>query len=266
MRQPALPLASRVFSVRRASLFAIAGALGLFAARLASAVTTTFSNGNEGWGVFFDNDGTLGDFPLADGGNPGANLNFRMIDTFGVNLRNDSNAAVLGDYSRFGAGLSLGIDLKVNSIHYDPFFDGGNEVARNLVVELVDYDNPPQDLPYTSVWYNLGEISKDATGDWTHLGVTIADSTQKALPAGWGGYGAEDNLGNPFLPANRTFADVLASVDEVRFTTFEPGFLYGFTQYDLQYDNVTVGLAAVPEPATLMMLAALPVVMRRRRG
>ena len=67
------------------------------------------------------------------------------------------------------------------------------------------------------------------------------DPTQTDLPQGWGGSGDEDpNTFEPILPADRTFADVLAGVDEVVFTTFVPGFFYGFTNFDLQVDNVSV--------------------------
>lgn len=241
-----------------------AASASLLLASAASASVTNFETGNDGWGVFFSNEEGLGDFPLAEGGNPGANLQFRMIDTFGVTLRNDSNAAVLGDLSRYGSGLTLGLDLKVNSIQYAPFGMEPYEVARHMVVELVDYTTPTTSgLPYTSVWYDLGEISLAQTGDWTRLSISIDDVNATALPAGWGGYGDETPLGEPFLPADRTFASVLAHVDELRFTTYVPGYVYGFTRYDLQYDNITV---AVPEPTTLAAMSMMTLLTRRRRA
>lgn len=251
----------------RIALFAVASLASI--ASVASAGTTTFDGGTDGWGVFFANDGGLGDFNLPDGGNPGANLQFYMVDTFGVSLHNDSNAAVIGDYSRFSDGVKLGLDVKVNSIVYDPFFSGGMQVSRPLVVELVDNNPEGSDLPYTSVWYKFGDISLATNGEWTHLEVTINNVEAAALPAGWGGYGAEDPVTfEPILPADRTFASVLDSVDEIRFTTFEPGWFFGFTQFDLQYDNITVSpLTNAPEPATLLLAAgAMPLVMRRRRA
>ena len=44
----------------------------------------------------------------------------------------------------------------------------------------------------------------------------------------------------PTLPDGVTFADVLANVDEVLFTTFVPGFFFGFTEFGLGVDNVTI--------------------------
>ncbi|MFO0783103.1 MAG: hypothetical protein U0636_05420 [Phycisphaerales bacterium] len=225
---------------------------------------TTFEDGTNGWGVFHDNDGTLGDFLLPSGGNPNGNLQFRMVDTWGANLHNTTNASVLGDYSRFSGGVELSVDVKVNNIVYDPFFDGGLEVERHMVVELVQYNAPGSEYPFTSVYYDLGTISSWATGDWTHFSVTIADPTSTALPAGWGGTGAEDPVTyEPILPPGATFASVLANVDEIRFTTLQPGWFYGFTYFDLQYDNV--GVQAVPGPGVLALSAAAGVLGSRRR-
>ena len=99
--------------------------------------------------------------------------------------------------------------------------------------------------------------------------VTIADTHAAALPAGWGGYGAETEFGEPILPAGTTFADVLRGVDEITFTTAVPGWFYGFTYFDVSLDNI--GVSAVPEPATwalqgLGLAALLPLLRRRRRA
>jgi hypothetical protein len=257
---------TRIALLAVASVVTVASSI---ASSVASAGVTGFDGGTGGWGVFFSNEGGLGDFNLATGGNPGANLNFKMVDTFGVSLHNDSNTDVIGDYSRFSGGVKLGLDIKVNSIVYDPFFDGGFQVSRPLVAELIDNNPEGSDYPYTSVWYDFGDISLATHGEWTHLEVTINNVEAAALPAGWGGYGAEDSTTfEPILPAGRTFASVLDGVDEIRFTTFKPGWFFGFTQFDLQYDNITVlPLTATPEPTTLMLAAAaLPVLGRRRRS
>lgn len=238
-------------------------------ASLSRAVVTTFDNGTEGWQVVGPNDGSQGDFLRDSGGSPGANLQFSLVDTFGASFHNNSNAAFTGDLSRYGTSVTLGIDLKVNSIDYSDFggfFHTAYEVPRNLIVELVNNNPDGSDYPYTSVWYDLGQISSTDTGDWTHFSVTIPDTSATALPAGWGGYGAEDALGNPLLPADRTFASVLAHVDELRFTTYEPGYFYGFTAFDLQYDNPSLSPAVVPEPAatSAALLPSLALLRRRR--
>lgn len=229
----------------------------------AGASVTTFENGIEGWGVFFENDGVLGDFLEPTGGNPNEHLRWTMIDTFGMTFHNATNADTIGDFSRFSAGVELGIDVKVDDIS---FF--GSQVARNLIVELVDYnDDPGNPYPWTSVWFNLGEISRRETRNWTHFSITIDDPTAIELPAGWGGTGDEDPVTfEPILPADRTFASVLANVEEIRFTTFEPGFFYGFTNFQVRMDNPSV--TGIPEPGTALGLAMLLAggFAARRRG
>jgi hypothetical protein len=151
------------------------------------------------------------------------------------------------------------VDVRVEDIS---FF--GNQVPRNLIVELVDFNDPGDPYPYTSVWFNLGEISVDQTSDWTRLSVVIDDPSSLTLPTGWGGTGSEDPVTfEPVLPADRTFASVLANVEEIRFTTFEPGFFYGFTNYQLRFDNVTV--RAVPGPGVMALIGAVSVLGVRRR-
>ena len=241
--------------MHRSSLFVLA-ILGC--AGFASAGTTTFDNGTEGWGVYFFNEGPLGDFLQPDGGHPGAHLQVINVETFGLNFHNDSNPLVLGDYTgMFPNGVTLSVDIKAESIQFL-----GSDVSRDVVVELADYNPVGSDYPWTSVWYNLGTISSQS--DWQTLSVTIADPSSTTLPPGWGGYGAEDPITfEPILPADRTFASVLASVDEVRFTTFVPGFFYGFTDFNVRYDNATI--AAIPEPVMMPTFIGLIALLKRRR-
>ncbi|QBQ39542.1 PEP-CTERM sorting domain-containing protein [Pseudoduganella plicata] len=156
--------------------------------------------------------------------------------------------------------VTFGIDVLANSVW---FFN--REVTRDLVIELRDYDNQANGLPYTSVWAKVGTLDAGKTG-WQHLSVTIDDTSVLGLPSGWGGYGAEDAQGNPFLPSDRTFASVLAGVDEVAFTTLVPGFVYGFTYFDVAVDNISI--SPVPEPAQggmlLAGLAGMAALARRR--
>ena len=206
----------------------------------------------EGWGTWID--------PTAGSAGPG--LHTRVPDSFMVHWSNTS-AAVTGNYT---ASPSVTIGLDVNATSIINLFNG-LEVSRRLIVELRDHDNPSGGLPYTSVWYDLGTIG--AGLGWQHLAVTIADTGAAALPAGWGGYGAETEFGDPILPAGTTFADVLRGVDEITFTTAVPGWFYGFTYFDVSLDNI--GVSAVPEPATwalqgLGLAALLPLLRRRRRA
>ena len=214
--------------------------------------TTTFDNGLEGWSI----SGRTDISPT--GGNPGANLHGILIDVFGADIRNNTNEAFLGDLTRYGQ-LELSIDIQVNSID---FF--GTQVSRELVVELRDYTNN-NGYPWTSVYYSLGTLQAADRGadGWITYSVIIDDPFATALPAGWGGYGDETPLGDPILPGDRTFASVLQSVDEIAFTTFVPGFFFGFTNFDMQVDNITI--RTVPTPSALALLGLGGLVGTRRR-
>lgn len=242
---------TRTQTLRAAAVMASLATLALPA--LAD-TTTTFDNGLEGWSI----SGRTDINPT--GGNPGANLNGLLIDVFGADIRNETNDAFRGDLTRYGM-FELSMDIKVNSIT----FGAGNEVPRDLVVELRDNTNN-NGLPYTSVWFNLGTLQAQPGGDndWQTYSVVIDDPFETALPAGWGGFGDEDpTTFEPILPADRTFTSVLQSVDSVHFTTFVPGFFFGFTNFDIQVDNITI--RTIPAPSALALLAAGGLVGTRRR-
>ncbi|MAY74515.1 MAG: PEP-CTERM sorting domain-containing protein [Phycisphaerae bacterium] len=209
------------------SLVTVAGLVGGLVGGLASADTTvTFDEGPEGWSI--QNAVTI----LETGGNPGAYMEHVQIDTFGVNIANTTSAEFIGDYAEKGA-VTLSIDVQVDSID---FF--GSPVSRDLVVQFVNNDIEAPSGQVT-VWTHVGLMSSGL--DWTTFTASIEDPTATELPAGWGGTGDEDpNTFEPVLPAGVTFADVLADVDEVRFTTFVPGFFFGFTNFDFGVDNVSI--------------------------
>ena len=194
-------------------------------------VTVTFDNGEEGWS---GPSGAGGSTVIeATGGNPGAHLH-TIFNDFGVTFVNSNHPDFVFDYTQEPT-ITLSIDLKVESIDFT-----GTPVPRPWLVELRDRDNPPSGFPWVSVWFKFADISQATHGDWTTFTVTVADTSVLDLPMGWGGFGAEDAQGSPMLPADRTFADVLAGIDEIAFTTLEPGFFFGFTDFDLRLDNISI--------------------------
>lgn len=204
-------------------------ALALMAGVAAGQDTTvTFDNGTEGWSI------SGRDQIIPWDGNPGSNMWGELIDVFGADIRNDTHRDFIGDLTQRGP-FTLSIDIKVNSITF-----WGSEVPRDLVVELRSF-TPDGPYPWVSVFYPLGTLTSER-GGWIRYGVHIADPNSAALPAGWGGTGDEDpETFEPRLPPDRTFASVLASVDEIAFTTFVPGWFFGFTNFDIQIDNVHIG-------------------------
>lgn len=235
---------------RRIAAFAIAGTATLAAGQ----GITTFDSGTEGWSVSGRDD-------IAQTGNPGAGLDVDVIEVFGADIRNTDNPAFQGDYTRFNAPIELTVDIKVNSIN-SPFNPA--QVDRELIVEIRDNTNT-NGYPYTSVYYSLGVLDATVNSDWTTYSVIIDDPSSLALPAGWRGTGGEDPVTfEPILEPGRTFASVLESVDSLHFTTLVPGFFYGFTNFDLQVDNVGFRVIPAPASAGLLGLAGLAAVRRRR--
>jgi hypothetical protein len=189
----------------------------------AQTTVVTFDNGGEGW----DGNGSI----ETDGGNPGANFHF-LIENFGIEIRNDSNPAFTGDLTQ-SSEITVSLDALVNSITFK-----GTEVSRDFIVEFRSHALAQDGYPYTSVWYDLGLLQANPV--WSTFSVTFAPASLD-LPAGWGGYGAEDPITfEPILPPGVTFADVMASTDELAFTTYEPGFFYGAADFDVRFDNLGI--------------------------
>ncbi len=215
----------------RTAASTIAATLLAAAATAGDGTTTTvvtFNQGAGGWSGTGGGNSVIESF----GGNPGAHLHGIFVDVFGITYFNDSPPWV-DDFSQYDS-VSVSCDVLVESI---TFF--GQEVSRNWVLEFRDLDDPPGGYPWVSVWTVMGRIS---AGDvWNTLSVTIDDPSSAELPPGWGGYGAEDpNTFEPILPPGRTFADVLANADRMVLTSFQPGFFYGFTNFDIRLDNLTL--------------------------
>ena len=170
---------------------------------------------------------------MPTGGNPGANLR-TVFNNFGITFVNSTNPAFVGDYTA-ATEVTISVDLKVDQI---AFF--GQNVSRPWLVEIRDYDGATGGYPWNSVWFLFSNISAAANGNWTTYSVSF-DPRSTALPPGWGGTGAEDpTTYEPILPPGVTFADVLAGVDAITFTTLQPGYFFGFTDFDVLLDNISI--------------------------
>jgi len=235
----------------------LVGALSVVGSN-AGAVVVNFDNGNEGW---FGPEGPGGTSGIENsGGNPGNHLH-TVFNNFGIEFTNNTNAAFLGDYTQYSS-VTLSIDVRTESIQ---FF--GQNVSRELIVDLRSFSLAQGGYPWASTWYTMTTMTTMATGqDWATYSVTINNPASATLPAGWGGSGAEDpNTFEPMLPAGVTFADVLADVDEISFSTFVPGFFYGFTDFDIRVDNIRIETTPIPAPGALAVLGLAGLCGRRRR-
>ncbi len=235
---------------------AIPAVLALLASYAATADTTTvtFDNGGEGWVGY---QGSGGSTVIENsGGNPGANMH-TVFNNFGIEFANNSNPAFVQDLTQY-ASVTFSVDLKANLTF---FFS--QDVTRPWVLELRDYDQPGPDNPiYSSVYFKFADVGES---DWTTWSVTIDNPQSATLPTGWRGSGDIDANFEPTLPAGVTFASILAGYDEIVLTTFEPGWFFGFTDFDWQIDNITITTVAVPAPGALALLGMSGLLARRRR-
>ena len=230
----------------------------------ADSTVATFTGGQtDGWvGSNGDPSNGAGTFVDTEDGTPAPSLRTQFTDFF-LTFSNTS-ADWTGDYSAAPFTFSVDVNSRLTSVF-------GTPTDRPLVLELRDFDNVAQGYPFVSVFYTLGIISSDGVNGqagWQTLSVTVDDPTQAALPAGWGGYGAEDPVTfEPVLPPGRTFADVLSGVDQIALMTIEPGLFSTFVVYDLAIDNPTLQFSPVPEPTTAagVLLATGLLLGRRRR-
>jgi hypothetical protein len=193
----------------------------------------TFENGDQGgWtGPQGIGGGTSID---VDDGTPAPSLR-TIFNNFGITFRSNDNPAWSQDFSGFET-VTFSVDTKVRDVSFV-----GSPVTRPWLIELRDYDAAQGGFPWSSVWFKFDEISAAAYGEWTNFSVTIEETQSTELPSGWRGFGAEDpDTFAPILPDGVTFADILAGVDEVVYTTLEPGFFFGFTDFDVSLDNITV--------------------------
>jgi hypothetical protein len=220
------------------TIAAALGLLGVACAAQAQTTTVTFDAGAEGWVGPAGPGGSTG--IVTTGGNPGANMR-TVFNNFGISFVNSSNPAFRGDFTTADS-VTISIDVRVENIS---FF--GSPVSRPWVLELRDTTNPPPGYGWKSVWFLFGPISQAKSGTWRNFSVTF-DPNATALPAGWGGYGAETPNAEPILPPGTNFRDVLAGVDAMAFTTLQPGFVFGFTDFTVRLDNIRVTrtVAAVP--------------------
>jgi hypothetical protein len=248
-------------SIRKTTITALAVLLvaGLTTVSTASmghlsplAYHVTFDNGPEGWSFATDPCNEL----FMTGGNPGAYMNTsRQCEDWPTMILtgwwsffkpvSTPEAQVLGNATM---GVRLSVDVNVNSYDFWGWFGPFPvEQYRKLVLEIRDYDNPYTDpatgysWPYTSVQLP-GEALQDRNAGWKTFSFDINDLRATTLPEGWVGFGGpEDPNYMPQLPPDRTFADVIAGADEIRFTTLEPGWFYSLRfSHDLDVDNIRI--------------------------
>jgi len=199
---------------------------------LADTFTEGFDGGSNVGEWTFGNDA---DTIESEGGNPGYWLHNDYINSFAAIFRSDYYGAMYtGNYVEMGVTQISGdfITPTGNSVQYIPFalllrntFGTPNDVEDDVYVYWVD----------ESVWCpQVGE-------GWTHYDFTIPSDFVGApgeLPAGW--MGGSYFSGPDWFPEDRTWQEVISSVDLVEFWWFHPAWFGIFRWWDVGADNVTI--------------------------
>lgn len=216
-------------------------------------VNENFDNGAGDWFL-------QGQQNLFPGGESGNYLGIPLIDAFGVTLH-AASGPLTGDLTQYG-GLEFSLSMRTFAFNN---FDGQpiDPAFRPLTLQFVDTGDPDDFTDDVSVYVVSGSLPQ-VKDEWSTISFTVPTTMGAGLPAGWGGTGDEDpETFEPILPADRTFESVMQSVDEVRITTFQPGFFYGFSFYEVGVDNLVV--RAVPAPGAIAVMGVAGVGMLRRR-
>jgi hypothetical protein len=176
---------------------------------------------------------------LFGGGNPGFYIGVPFQDFQGIHFGTDQvGNALTGNIARHGGPIRVTVDIAVFQLQnfFGEDMDPGN---FPLTMQLYDFPDTPEGIPVSV--YVTGPGMPGQTEGWVNFSFIIPDPTQTALPDGWGGTGDEDPVTfEPRLPPNRTYADVLANVDQFVITTFQPGFFYSSNLWQAGFDNLRV--------------------------
>lgn len=240
----------------RMNTLAIALAAGLSGIASAQTTVVDFEGGDAGgWeGPQGIGGATAIDPTFGAGGSAGLRTQF---NNFGIDFRNNTNSDFLGDYTAFDE-ITISVDLRIDQIGFD-----GLGITRPFLLELRNSTLAEPGFPYASAYFLFDWYGADSFDGFVTLSATF-DPNSMELPAGWGGFGAEDpNTFEPILPAGVTYSDVLSGVDEIAFTTLQPGFFFTFDDYDMTLDNITI--TKVPAPSALAVLGLCGIVGTRRR-
>ena len=139
----------------------------------------------------------------------------------------------------------------------------GLGITRPFMLELRSYDLGDPGYPWASVYILFDWLGADSFTGYQTFSATF-DPTATDLPAGWGGNGSyHPDTFAAQLPDGVTFADVLADVDEMAFSTLLPDYFFTFDDYDMTLDNITI--STVPAPASLALIGFAGIAGTRRR-
>lgn len=213
--------------------------------------TPTVPNDLRGWSFGF------GDTVNPVGGNLNGYLNSVGLDTFAPTPSTDPGLVndYVGDKDYAAMQVSsIGVDVIVNAVD----FSAGD---RPLTLFLLNDNGTPGNLgDDIGVSFTGTDLIPVPGEGWRSFEFDVP-SDSGSLPPGW--VLRDLSGGTPTFD----WADIITDVDRIEFFYGDPEFFFIFQQWDTGLDNFTFQ-AAIPEPATFLMLAGLGgfCLSRRRRN
>ena len=193
-------------------------------------------------------------------GNDAPSLHTKYNDFLKVGIRYYTDSSTFtGDYTQ---AQSITLSFDVNPMRMEVGANG-TAVAKDIYLDLIDYDHPADGYDSSIVSFKLGTLT-EGTG-WQTLSVTLNATGSATLPTGWT---ATDANGDSTMASGLTFAQLLSGVDEIAFR-IPPTRSGSALTYDVAVDNISISsTSAVPEPASALLLLAgvLTLGMWRSRG
>ena len=213
-------------------------------------MVSTFKNDDGGWVGRIGPNGTGVTFIEATLGDRKPSYRTQYDDFLKNGLRwyNDGKRWT-GDYAVVPS-FSFGVDVNTLKLQ-----EGQNYTTRDLMVYFLDYQHPPKGYDSISVGVKIGTLQMGQ--GWQRMTVTVPDTTSLTLPEGWVGTGATDRDGNTMLPPGRTFAEVMAHVDEIAIQTVRQSNILVLDDFDVAIDNPYVA-AVCPNASAKFSLDKTP--------
>ncbi len=197
--------------------------LACIAAQAQTSLVETFDGGSNQGGWTY---GLPASFPT-NGGHPGSYLLVSGLDTFAPIAATTETGVFTGNFHQRQI-LTIGVDLITHSVDFSA---GG----RPLTLMLFHDNGTPGDPKDDTAAFFMGPNIPQPGEGWLSYDFAVP-SQSDTLPQGW----ELLNLGDSGSPAQHTWAQVMANVNQVSFFYGDPRLFFIFQMWTVGMDNVRI--------------------------